>query len=104
MLGLNVFRNVGVEQVKLHPSDIHAPDFNEQRTGRQLHLYHHILAAGILNGADRQSVEIVHRIALLLPSIRIERLLQVALLIKQPYSMEKYAISRSCGGSAALSR
>ncbi len=60
------------------------PDLDEDVAGGQFDRDFEILAVGVLHGHQRQGVEIVHRIAFLLPSVGIEELAEIALLIEQP--------------------
>ena len=84
-----VFRNVGVQQIELHASDVHVPDLDQNHAGRQLHRDDDVLAVFVPNRPHRKRVEIVDRVALLLPAIRIERLLQVALLVQQTHADQR---------------
>ena len=84
ILRQHVFRDVGVEQVERDAADVELPDLNEDVAGGQFDGDLEIVALGVLHGVERQRVEIVHRIAFLLPSVGIQKLAEVALLIEQP--------------------
>ncbi len=95
MLGRLVLGNVCVEHVQFHASDIDMPYLDEHLAGRQVHAYDHFFAFRAGTRPNGQSVEIVQRRALLLPSIGIQMLLQVTALIQQPNtSQSKIAVAR----------
>ena len=96
ILGALVFRNVGVQQIELHASDVDVPDLDENHAGRQLDGDHHVFAIFVPHRPHRKRVEIVDRVAFLLPAIRIERLLQVAFLVQQADANQR---NRAVAGS-----
>ena len=59
------------------------PDLNEDVAGGQLDGHLEVVAVGVFHGFQRQGVEVVHRIAFLLPSVGIQKLAEVALLVEQ---------------------
>ncbi len=89
IFGALVFRNVGIQQIELHASDVDVPDLDGNHAGWQLHRDHHVFAVFIPDRPHRKRVEIVDRVALLLPAIRIEGLLQVALLVQQTHADQR---------------
>ena len=89
VLRQDVLGDVGIQQVERDAADFDVPDLDERFAGGQLDRDLKILAGGILDGLDGQSVEIVDRVALLLPSVGVEELAEVALLIEQPEADER---------------
>ena len=83
VLGPFVLGDVGIQQVQLHPPDFHQPDLDPHHPRGQLDLHLEFASPGIPRRSHRQSVKIVQRVALLLPSVRVQVLLQVAGLVKQ---------------------
>ena len=79
-----VLRNVGIQQVERDPSYIQFPHLDIHVAGGQLHRDFQVVALRVLHRDQRQRIEIVGRIALLLPPVRIEHLPEIPLLIEQP--------------------
>jgi hypothetical protein len=80
-LGVFVLWYVGVEQVQFHPPHFHEPDLNPHHSGRQPHCHFEFAARGVADRSYRQRIEVVDRIAFLLPPVGIQILLQVAGLV-----------------------
>ena len=78
-----VFRDVGVHQVQRDPADFQLPDLDINIARRQLDRDLQVAAGGVLYGHQRQGIEIVGRIALLLPAVGIQHLAEIALLVEQ---------------------
>ena len=64
-------------------ADVDLPDLDVDDAGRQLHLDLEIAGHSRQELLDRQRVEVVDRIAFLLPAVGIQQLLEIALLIEQ---------------------
>ena len=72
ILRQHVLGDVGVEQVERDAADVELPDLNEDVSGGQFHGDLEIVAFGVFHGFERQGVEVVHRIAFLLPSVGVQ--------------------------------
>ena len=83
ILGQQILRDIGVEQVKLHSPDFQLPHLNHYVAGGQLDGYLEFLVIRGARRRDGHGVEIVGGVALVLPSIRVQHLAEVALLIQQ---------------------
>ena len=83
ILRQNILGNVGVQQVQRDAAHAQLPHLDEDVAGGQLDRDLQILAFGIFYREERQRVEIVDRVAFLLPSVGIQKLAEIALLIKQ---------------------
>ena len=84
ILRQHVVGNVGVQQVQGDTADAQFPDLNEHAAGGQFDRHLEIVAVGVLHGFQRQRVKVVHGIAFLLPSVGIQKLAEIALLVEQP--------------------
>src|SRR5207253_379491 len=60
-----------------------APDLHPDQAGGQFYLHLEVQSGGIADGLHGKREEIVHRIPLLLPSVRIEVLPEITSLVKQ---------------------
>ncbi len=80
---VRIFGDVGIEQVQLHPPDVDVPDLDPDGSGRQFDRELHVAAVRSLHRPHRQGVEVVHRIPFELPSVGIQDLLVVSLLVEQ---------------------
>ncbi len=84
-----VERGVGVEQQQLDAADLHHPDANGDRAGRQVDVDDLLFSVGAVSRPDRQSVEIVFQIAFLLPAVGVEQLAEVAELVEKTDADER---------------
>ena len=74
---------IAVQQVKLHPANLHLPSAQPYGVSRQRDLQPQPLAVRLAHGCDRQLSRIVERVEGLLVSVLIDHLSKIALLIKQ---------------------
>ena len=85
VLRQRVVRNIGVEQVERNAAHLQPPNLNEDVASWQTHGDLQILAGGVFYRHHRKSVEVVGRIALLLPAVGIQQLAKVTLLIQKSH-------------------
>src|SRR5207249_353669 len=78
-----ILRNIGVEQVQVEAAYLETPNLDPDLAGGQTHRYLQIGAGRIAHRLDGQGKEIVGRIPLLLPAVRIQILPEVASLVEQ---------------------
>ena len=83
ILGQYVVGDIGVQQVQGDAADAELPDLNEHVAGGQFDGDFEIVAVGVFHGFQRQGVKVVHGIAFLLPSVGIQKLPEIALLVEQ---------------------
>ena len=83
ILRQDVFGDVGVEQVQRDPAHVQFPNLDANVAGGQLHGDLQVLARCVLHRRNRQGIEVVDRVALLLPAVGVELLPEIALLVEQ---------------------
>ena len=77
-------RVVAIEQVKLHPADLHLPGAQPDRVTGQVDLQPQPFAVRVAQRRDRQLSGVVVRVEGLLRSILVNHLAKIALLVEQP--------------------
>ena len=92
ILRQNIFGDVGIEQIERDAAHVEPPDLNVDLAGGQPDGDLKVLPGGVLNGHERQRVEVVDGIALLLPSIGIEVLAEVTLLVEQTQADQRIVL------------
>ena len=90
VIRLIVFRDVGVKKVKLDPADLHVPDLDPDHRRWRPDADFQFRPVRLQNRQNRKGVEVVLGVLFRLPSIGVQRLLQIAFLIKQadPYQRQ----------------
>ena len=78
-----ILRDVGIQQEQAHAPHIQPPHFDVHRAPRHLHLDANLHSPRVPRRLHRPVVEIVHRVALSLPPVGAQVLLQVARLVQQ---------------------
>jgi hypothetical protein len=78
-----ILRDIGVQKVERHTSDFHLPDLNHDLAGGQADEDFEVLALRIEHRNNREGVEVVGGIALLLPAVGVQHLAEIALLVEQ---------------------
>ncbi len=95
-IGRSVFRSVGVEQVDGHATDLRLPQARDDVTAGYADGDFYPLAAGVARGLYRQIPWRMLAVFGVLDTIVIDRLREVALLVKKPDSHEiRAAVTRS---------
>jgi hypothetical protein len=90
-LGLGVELDVGVQQQQRHAADLRPPDLRVQGAAGQLDGDVHGRAVGLRQQREREAVRVQRRVALLLPPLGVERLLEVAGPVQQPDAEDRDA-------------
>ena len=80
-----VFLQVGVQQVERHPADLHPPDVHLESARAELKLHTERSPLFVPLQGQRQVVEVVLRVVLLLPSLIVEILAEVTLTVEQAH-------------------
>ena len=81
-----VGRDVGIQQVQRHATHVGAPNLSYHRPARIPHFNRQRCTARLLFQTDGQIVKVIIRVELLLPSVRVQILAEIALLVQQPHS------------------
>ncbi len=79
-----VVRDVRVQQEHRHPADLRKPDGDRQIASRQLDAHRERQAVRVLDACQRQPTQVVVGVGVLLMTVRIDRLAEVALAVEQP--------------------
>ena len=86
-----VARHVAIQQVELHPADVHQPDLGQQLAGAGVDADGDRLAVGAQGGLHRQVLDLRVEILLVLPAVDVEMLLEIALVVEQPDGHQRHA-------------
>src|SRR2546423_13882133 len=78
-----ILGNVGIEQDQFDFGDLDGPELDGDRTAGQIDRDGELVATRIEDGPDRERIEIVVEIPLLLPAVRVQVLAEGALLVKK---------------------
>jgi len=85
-----VLGDVRVEEVERHPAHLRAPDLQQSTPPGEVDLDAHRLLLAVGRELDRDVVEVVDRVALLLPAVGAQVLAEVALLVEEPHADERH--------------
>ena len=88
-IGVGVFRQVGIEEEDRHPADLGDPHRDRQVAIRQGDRDVERIAVGVGRPEQRQAVQVVVGIGVLLVSVGVDRLAEVALAIEQADADER---------------
>ncbi len=81
-----VFGDVGVQQKQRHTAHLHPPDLDVAFAPRKAELDDDLVAVAVQRRLHRPGEEVVDGILLHLPSVRVQVLFEIALLIQQPHA------------------
>ena len=84
-------RVIAVQQIELHPTDLHLPRAQPYRIAGHVNLQAHPFAVGMAQRRDRQLSGIVIRIQRLLRAFLVYHLAKVALLVEQAHADDRHA-------------
>ena len=79
----DVIGDVGVQQKQRDAAHVELPDLDEDVACGKSDRHLQVAPFGVFDRSERQGVEIVHRVAFLLPPVGVEQLPEIALLIQQ---------------------
>ena len=83
--------DVAVEQVELDPADVHQPDLGQQAAGAGVDLDGDRLAVGPQGRLHGQVLDLGVEILLLLVAVRVQVLLEIALVVEQADGHQRHA-------------
>ena len=83
--------DVAIQQIQVHAADPHQPNLGKQAACPRLQFHGDRLAVGSAGRLQRKVFHLGVEVFLGLPTVGIEMLLEIALIVEQPYGYQRHA-------------